>query len=120
MELVNVVDYTDDALQKDSEIFITKLPQKRLPKRQREQVLAYLQNKAFQSPFCVFEWGTPDPFTGTPMKDTGASFSDGKYLWNDKLFFYVRDHNIELSDVFLEHVKTFFENGGSCTPVIDV
>lgn len=59
-----------------------------------EQAIAYLGYS-----YCRFNCGTPDHEMGN------RCFTDGKYIWPEKLSHYIREHNVWLPAAFILHVK---------------
>lgn len=116
MGFISVVDYTDTDTSQSN--FIVKLPRKALPKPVKAKVLDYLNNTGFHS-FACFEKPQIDPFNELLMWNTGTTFDDGVYIWEDKLALYVRDHDIALPQEFVDHVLAYYQNGGTVTPEYD-
>lgn len=114
MGFIPVIDYTD--VDESQPNYILKLPRKALDEPVKAKVLDYLNNKDFRG-FACFEMPQVDPFNGLLMWNIGTSFCDeARYLWEDKLSLYVRDHDIALPQEFVDHVMAYYRNGGTVDP----
>lgn len=116
MAVARILNYDENDI--SSEHYITQMPCKKLSSDKREQVLDYLINDDFKS-FANTEEPFNDPWTGLPLWNFGRTYSDGKFIWDDKLPFYVRDHDLMLPEDFIEHVEKFYEQGGETRPLFD-
>lgn len=90
-----------------------------LPADVKEKVLDYMFNDAFRHFYMVGGYSDTDAFTGGPIHTYSTQLNDGTYSWFDNLAMYVLRPDVALPDYFVDHIMSFYRNGGEVTPYFD-
>lgn len=100
-----IIEYAEQSVffYQDEYPSITALPTTTYIPEIKEKILDYLTNRKFNH-IAVPAISGVDAFTGKQFHALGEMFTDGEYGWYDSLSEYVRLHDIELPEEFIEHV----------------